>query len=289
MIASAAWAQQSPMPAEIAAKLLEMGRVIDPPKTVALYAPLQQKEPYPGVKIERDVKYGAAERNLLDIFMPETAASPRPVLIFVHGGAFVGGNKRTTPTSPFYDNIMLWAAKNGFVGVNVTYRLAPQSPWPAGAQDLATAVRWIARQDRRTRRRSRAHLSDGTFRRRGSRLELCIASRISRGEGRRPRRRDHGLRHLRPDRDAACRDPARLFRHRSGALCRTLLAGGSGDDRHPADAGCRRTGPGGLRAAIRSDEASDLQAREPDARGRCCCRSTVTCRRCIRSTPRIRA
>ena len=144
MIASAAWAQQSPMPAEIAAKLQEMGRVIDPPKTVALYAPLQQKEPYPGVRIERDVKYGAAARNLLDIFVPETAASPRPVLIFVHGGAFVGGNKRTTPTSPFYDNIMLWAAKNGFVGVNVTYRLAPQAPWPAGAQDLATAVRWIS-------------------------------------------------------------------------------------------------------------------------------------------------
>jgi hypothetical protein len=31
------------------------------------------------------------------------------VLIFINGGAFVGGNKRTTPTSPFYDNVMLWA------------------------------------------------------------------------------------------------------------------------------------------------------------------------------------
>ena len=144
LIAGAAWAQQSPMPAEIAARLLEMGRVIDPPKTLAIYAPLQQKEPYQGVRTERDVKYGAAERNLLDVFVPETAASPRPVLTFVHGGAFVGGNKRTTPTSPFYDNIMLWAAKNGFVGVNVAYRLAPQSPWPAGAQDLASAVRWIS-------------------------------------------------------------------------------------------------------------------------------------------------
>ena len=132
------------MPAKIAAKLLEMGRVIDPPKTAALYAPLQQKEPYQSVKIERDVKYGAADRNLLDIFAPRTAPSPRPVLIFVHGGAYVGGNKRRTPTSPFYDNIMLWAVKSGFVGVNVTYRLAPKAPWPAGAQDLATAVRWIS-------------------------------------------------------------------------------------------------------------------------------------------------
>jgi acetyl esterase/lipase len=144
MFVSAAWAEGSPMPEEIAWKLQELGRVIDPPKTAPLYAPLQQKEPYPGVKTERDVKYGAAERNLLDVFTPETASSPRPVLIYVHGGAFTAGNKRGPNGSPFYDNIMLWAVKSGFVGVNMTYRLAPQSPWPAAAEDLATAVRWVS-------------------------------------------------------------------------------------------------------------------------------------------------
>ncbi|MEH2543111.1 MULTISPECIES: alpha/beta hydrolase [unclassified Bradyrhizobium] len=144
MFANAAEAQRSPMPEHIAQALLELGRVIDPPRTFALYAPQQEKEPYQGVKVERDVKYGPADRNLLDIFMPDTAPSPRPVLIYVHAGAYVGGNKRTTPTSPFYDNIMLWAVRNGFVGVNVAYRLAPQAPWPAGAEDLATAVQWIA-------------------------------------------------------------------------------------------------------------------------------------------------
>ena len=87
-----AWAQEGPMPGDIARKLIELGQVIDPPKTAALYAPLQEKEPYQGVKIERDVKYGAADRNLLDVFMPETASSPRPVLIYVHGGAFTAGN-----------------------------------------------------------------------------------------------------------------------------------------------------------------------------------------------------
>ena len=120
--------------------------------------------------------------------------SPRPVLIYVHGGAFVGGDKRTTPTSPFYDNIMLWAVKNGFVGVNATYRLAPQAPWPAGAEDMASVVQWVHGQDGRTRRRSRAHLSDGTFRGRGSRGGLCIASRIAQGERRRVCRRHHGFR-----------------------------------------------------------------------------------------------
>jgi acetyl esterase/lipase len=144
MIVSAASAQEGPMPAEIAAGLQELGRVIDPPRTAALYAPLQQKEPYQGVRVERDVKYGPAERNLLDVFVPETAASPRPLLIFVHGGAFTAGNKRGPNASPFYDNIMLWAVKNGFVGVNTTYRFAPQSPWPAAAEDLASVVQWVA-------------------------------------------------------------------------------------------------------------------------------------------------
>lgn len=142
-VSSLALAQTSPMPADIAEKLKEMGRVIDPPKTAALYAPLQQKEPYAGVKVERDISYGANERNRLDVFVPEAAGSARPVVIFVHGGGFVRGDKRG-PGSPFYDNIMLWAAKSGFVGVNMTYRLAPQNPWPAGAEDVAAVVRWVS-------------------------------------------------------------------------------------------------------------------------------------------------
>jgi triacylglycerol lipase len=65
------------------------------------------------------------------------------VLIFVHGGAFVAGDRRETGT-PFYDNIALWAVRNGFVGVNMTYRLAPKAKWPAGAEDIGTAVQWVA-------------------------------------------------------------------------------------------------------------------------------------------------
>lgn len=143
LLAGAASAQQPPMTEDLAWKLLEIGRAIDPPKTAALYAPLQQREPYPGVKTEREVKYGPAERHLLDVFTPETNSSARPVLIYIHGGGFVAGNKRT-PGSPFYDNIMLWAVRSGFVGVNATYRLAPQSPYPAGAEDLGAVVAWVA-------------------------------------------------------------------------------------------------------------------------------------------------
>ena len=143
VVALSAWAADSPMPPEIAKKLAELGRVIDPQATAKLYAPLQPTEPYFGFRIERDLKYGPAERNRLDIFMPQNVTSGRPVLIFVHGGAFIGGNKRM-PNSPFYDNVMMWAVKNGFIGVNITYRLAPGSPWPAGAEDVAAAIRRVS-------------------------------------------------------------------------------------------------------------------------------------------------
>jgi acetyl esterase/lipase len=137
-------AQTGGMPSDIEWKLAELGAVINPPETAKLYAPLQEKEPYQGIKVTRDIKYGPDDRNALDIFAPEQAvAGPRPVLIFVHGGAFIGGNRRGPGGSPFYDNIMLFAARNGMVGVNATYRLAPQNPWPAGAQDVGAAVRWV--------------------------------------------------------------------------------------------------------------------------------------------------
>jgi acetyl esterase/lipase len=136
-------AQQSGMPAEIESKLAELGAVINPPETAKLYTALQEKEPYQGVKITRDLKYGTDERHALDVFAPEQpSAAPRAVLIYVHGGAFTAGSKRA-PGSPFYDNIALFAARSGFIGVNMTYRLAPQHQWPAGAEDVGAAVRWV--------------------------------------------------------------------------------------------------------------------------------------------------
>ncbi len=130
------------MTPDIAHKLAAIGRVIDPARTGAIYAPLHDKEPYAGVTVTRDISYGPAERNLLDVFTAEGAVGPRPVLVFVHGGGFTGGNK-ATPGSPFYDNVPLWAARHGLVGVNMTYRLAPQHPWPAGPEDVGAALRWV--------------------------------------------------------------------------------------------------------------------------------------------------
>ena len=135
----------SQMDPELAAKLRAIGAVVNPPATSPLYVPrMQDREPYAGVKVTRDIVYGGQERNLLDVFVPlEAAAAPRTVFMFVHGGAFQRGDRRSAPGSPFYDNVMMWAARQGMVGVNLTYRLAPKYTWPAGAEDLAQAVRWV--------------------------------------------------------------------------------------------------------------------------------------------------
>jgi acetyl esterase/lipase len=134
----------SQMPPEIAEQVKAIGPVIDPPKTAAIYAPLQQKEPHQGVKVTRDIKYGPDPLQALDLFVPEAGGTVRPVLIFVRGGAFFTGNKRA-PGSPFYDNVMLAAAGEGIIGVNLNYRLAPKHMWPAGAVDVGEAVRWVQR------------------------------------------------------------------------------------------------------------------------------------------------
>ena len=130
-------------PAPIAAKIKAAGAVVDGPAMNALYAPLQEHEPYVGLRVQRDLAYGPAAENLADVFAPQTAHKQLPVLIFVHGGGFTGGERRTAPGSPFYDNVGVWAARHGFIGVDITYRRAPKGAWPAAAQDVGAAVEWV--------------------------------------------------------------------------------------------------------------------------------------------------
>jgi acetyl esterase/lipase len=130
---------------EMAARIRALGDQIVPAAiegTAKLYDPYHEREPYQGVKVSRDQAYGADARHLLDVFEPETSGAARPVLLFVHGGGFVAGDKHR-PGSPYQDNVALWAVRHAMVGVNMTYRLAPQHPWPAGAMDVGAAVAWV--------------------------------------------------------------------------------------------------------------------------------------------------
>jgi len=93
------------------------------------------------VEITRDHFYGPDPRNRLDVFRKGTPVLA-PVLVYVHGGGFVMGDK-TSAGSPFYDNVGQWAAQQGFIGVTMTYRLAPAHRWPSGPEDMSLAVGWL--------------------------------------------------------------------------------------------------------------------------------------------------
>ena len=86
--------------------------------------------------------YGDDPRQQLDLYLPiahdQTA---RPIVAFVHGGAFLRGNKDATPH--IYANVPRLFARAGCIGVNIEYRLAPRAPYPAGADDVAAAVGWL--------------------------------------------------------------------------------------------------------------------------------------------------
>lgn len=107
--------------------------------SMALFGPLQ-----PAVDeamVQRDLSYGPDPRHRLDLFGSNGDAR-RPILVFLHGGGFVGGDKGA-PDTPFYNNVGAWAAAQGWLGVTATYRLAPAHPWPAGAEDVARLVAWL--------------------------------------------------------------------------------------------------------------------------------------------------
>lgn len=96
--------------------------------------------PKEGVRVERDVAYGAHPRQRFDVFSPEGGGARRPALLFVHGGAFVEGHRNRS--SEIYANVLYYFARHGVTGINIGYRLADDSPYPAATQDIATVVAW---------------------------------------------------------------------------------------------------------------------------------------------------
>jgi acetyl esterase len=133
-------AQMSAVPPEVGQKIRELGFELTPElieTTNKLYAPLLASAPKDGVKVVKDVKYGPDERNLLDIYEPEKSSGQVPILIFLHGGGFVRGDKAGAA------NIGIYFARHGVVAVTMNYRFAPKNQWPSGAEDIASALRWI--------------------------------------------------------------------------------------------------------------------------------------------------
>jgi triacylglycerol lipase len=131
---------------EVLHGLRQMGRESTPETIVAvtrLLAPLHEGAGFQAPHIVRNLDYGPDARHRLDVHGSGSAsADQKPVLVFVHGGGFIAGDK-STPGEFYYDHVGAWAVQQGMVAVTMTYRLAPQHRWPAAAEDIAQAMRWV--------------------------------------------------------------------------------------------------------------------------------------------------
>ncbi|NWJ71079.1 alpha/beta hydrolase fold domain-containing protein [Pseudonocardia sp. ICBG1122] len=82
----------------------------------------------------------AADGVPVTVVRPAAAGSGRPVLVYLHGGGMIMGDRFVGA-----HEYCAWAEELDAVVVTVDYRLAPEHPFPAGLDDCLTAVRWTHR------------------------------------------------------------------------------------------------------------------------------------------------
>ena len=91
--------------------------------------------------VESNVTYCTMNgiQSKLDIYYPDTVNGRWPVVMIVHGGAWIWGDKKTSASLAVQPGL----TENGFLVVSINYRLAPSFPWPAMIEDAKCAVRFL--------------------------------------------------------------------------------------------------------------------------------------------------
>ena len=92
-------------------------------------------------RVVPNVTYGTANNreNKVDLYLPRGADGPTPVLMYIHGGGWVGGSKEANVL-----RLLPWLER-GWAVANVQYRLGQVSLAPAAVEDCLCALRWVIR------------------------------------------------------------------------------------------------------------------------------------------------
>jgi acetyl esterase/lipase len=75
----------------------------------------------------------------LDLYKPRNLTKPTPLLVFIHGGGWSGGERAD------YLVYLVAFAKKGYITATVSYRLLKYAAYPACAEDITDAVQWFYR------------------------------------------------------------------------------------------------------------------------------------------------
>jgi acetyl esterase/lipase len=95
----------------------------------------------PPLPTERDVTYCTLDgvELKMDIYRPQRSAAPTPALLYVHGGGWTGGDKRSGEGIRDIPELLA----RGYLVAAVNYRLAPRYKFPAMIEDVKCAVRFL--------------------------------------------------------------------------------------------------------------------------------------------------
>jgi len=90
-------------------------------------------------ELRTDVVYAEVHGEPLrfDHYRPLGATGPAPAVVFVHGGAWVGGDPSQAGGNALH------FARRGIATVSVSYRLAPEHRFPAQLDDVRHGLRWV--------------------------------------------------------------------------------------------------------------------------------------------------
>jgi len=90
-------------------------------------------------QVVRDVEFAkpGGHSLKLDLYLPEDNSTPRPTVVFVHGGGWKNGSKKSAAKNAS------WLSEHGFIVVGISYRLTDVAGWPAQIDDCYTAIRWL--------------------------------------------------------------------------------------------------------------------------------------------------
>lgn len=103
------------------------------------------------IEVRRNIPYAGTDdsRQQLELYLPRNrnGDEPLPLVVFIHGGAWLGGDRGGGAGQIGY-----LIASGDYVGASVGYRLSQQATWPAQAHDVKAAIRWL-----------RAHASEFGF------------------------------------------------------------------------------------------------------------------------------
>lgn len=91
-----------------------------------------------GIKADRNIPYveQGHPRQILDIYLPDPPSDkPLPLMIWIHGGAWMAGSQANPP--------VLYLVNKGFAVASIQYRFSQDALWPAQSFDCKAAIRFL--------------------------------------------------------------------------------------------------------------------------------------------------